>query len=93
MDYTVASVMQREVETVHPAMNVGELCAKLTQCRVEGFPVVEQNKLVGVVSRTDVLQALQSSNPLVDGSTSDDDSDCTFRTSSLRTHAAAWRIS
>lgn len=58
MPKTAADVMKRDVETVSPAWSLIDLERGFVEKRVSGFPVVEQGRLVGVVSRTDVLQQL-----------------------------------
>jgi CBS domain-containing protein len=52
--------MQKDLKVVTPTMTVAELCVNLIRHQVTGFPVVDQGHLVGVVSRTDVLQVLSS---------------------------------
>ncbi len=58
MDYVASSVMRKELETVSPSMTVAELDACFVEHHVSGFAVVEQGKLVGVVSRSDIIRAL-----------------------------------
>lgn len=54
----VADVMQREVRSVHPAMQLAELEEVLLRARISGAPVVENGRVVGVVSRSDVVRQL-----------------------------------
>lgn len=58
MDYVASAVMQKDVKTVPPTMTVAELEAFFSLHNVSGFAVVDDGKLVGVVSRSDVLAAL-----------------------------------
>lgn len=58
MDYVASSVMKKDVKTVPPTMTVAELEARFNLHKVSGFAVVDDGKLVGVVSRSDVLAAL-----------------------------------
>jgi len=53
-----ADVMKTEVLTVHPDMPISELAEQLTTNKPKVYPVVEHGRLVGIVSRSDVLQAL-----------------------------------
>ncbi|MBA56155.1 MAG: CBS domain-containing protein [Pseudomonadales bacterium] len=51
-------VMKTEVLTVDPDMGISELADQLTTNKPKVYPVVEEGKLVGIISRSDVLQAL-----------------------------------
>jgi predicted transcriptional regulator len=55
---TVADVMQVVVKTVHSTMTLPDLEEEFLRSGVSGFPVVDDNKLVGVVSRSDVIRQL-----------------------------------
>ena len=58
MDYVASVVMKKDVKTVSPTMTVAELEACFNRDKVSGFGVVDEGKLVGVVSRSDLLAAL-----------------------------------
>lgn len=61
MDYTdilASEVMQRSVDTVSPDMTLSELERAFLECGVSGFPVVENDDIVGVISRSDVVRQL-----------------------------------
>lgn len=53
-----ADVMQTAVVTVSPDLSLAALEDLLLAHRIGGAPVVERGKLVGVVSRSDVVRAL-----------------------------------
>lgn len=55
---TVGDVMTREIRTVGPKMALPDLDRALLEARVSGFPVLDDGRLVGVVSRSDVVRAL-----------------------------------
>lgn len=55
---TAADLMKTDVLTVEPDLPVSELAEKLTSSKPKVYPVVEQGRLVGIISRSDVLQAL-----------------------------------
>jgi CBS-domain-containing membrane protein len=52
---TVADLMRRDVVTVSPAASIRELAALLRSAGVSGVPVVEEGRVVGTVSVTDVM--------------------------------------
>ena len=54
----VGDVMTKEVRTVVPEMRLPELERALLQEQVRGFPVVQDGRLVGVVSRSDIVRML-----------------------------------
>jgi CBS domain-containing protein len=54
----VADIMTREVRTVPPDMRISDLERRLLKDRVGGFPVVEDGRLVGQVSRSDIVRML-----------------------------------
>jgi CBS domain-containing protein/nucleotide-binding universal stress UspA family protein len=56
-DCSTALVMTREVVTVSPRTSVQEAARLLLECEVDGLPVVDSERLVGVITRSDILQA------------------------------------
>ena len=56
----VADVMTTEVITVSPGTSVAEIATLLERHRIKRVPVVENGKIVGIVSRANLLQALAS---------------------------------
>jgi CBS domain-containing protein len=55
----VADIMRRKVVAVRPELPVTDLEALLVRERVAGVPVVEAGRVVGVVSRSDVVRQLE----------------------------------
>ena len=55
---TVRDVMTPNVLTVRPDMTLTELDEQLVEARVSGAPVVEGDKIVGIVSQSDVVRSL-----------------------------------
>ncbi len=51
--------MQSDVVTVHPELQLRELESVLLRERIHGAPVVEGGRVVGVVSRSDVVRQLK----------------------------------
>jgi CBS domain-containing protein len=57
-ELTAADVMRVAVKIVPPTMTLPELESELTESKLSGFPVVDAGKLIGVVSRTDVVRQI-----------------------------------
>lgn len=55
---SVASVMSRDVETVHPDDSLMDVAERFAESSHRRFPVMEENRLVGLICRRDVLRAL-----------------------------------
>jgi CBS domain-containing protein len=51
-------VMQSKVRTVSPGMSLPDLERLFLETRVNGFPVVEKGRLVGVISHSDIVRQL-----------------------------------
>ncbi len=58
MGLTAGDVMQTDVRSLHPKARLADLDQWLLQGRVGGAPVIEDGRLLGIVSRTDVLRQL-----------------------------------
>lgn len=54
----VRDLMRSDVDTVRPDTSLVEMERKAIELRVGRFPVVEDDVVVGVVSRSDVIRAL-----------------------------------
>lgn len=59
MEQPVETVMTVNPETVMPDLPLSRLLQQLVARQVKSFPVVEKGVLVGIISREDVLRALQ----------------------------------
>ena len=55
---TAADVMRGGIKSVSPRMTLPELEEAFVRDQVTGFPVVDHGKLVGVVSRSDIVRQL-----------------------------------
>lgn len=58
MDWTARDVMNAEVRTVGSEMRLPDLERALIEQGLSGFPVVDGGRLVGIVSRSDVVRQL-----------------------------------
>ncbi len=58
MDLLVKQIMQRNVYTIAPGVTLPELEKAFVKEGVSGFPVVDKGKLVGIVSRSDIVRQL-----------------------------------
>jgi len=54
----VADVMTRDVVVAHPETSVADIATLLERHRIKRVPIVRDGKLVGVVSRANLIQAL-----------------------------------
>lgn len=57
-DIETGAVMTREAVTVTPDVSIREVARLLVECDVNGLPVLENGRVVGVITATDVLKAL-----------------------------------
>ncbi len=60
MSGIVSDFMNSKIITVEAGSSIVDLADKFQDSSVRSFPVFDNNKLVGIVSRTDVLRALVS---------------------------------
>lgn len=58
MEQPAESVMTADPMTVTPDLPLSRLLQQLVAKQIKSFPVVEEGRLVGIISREDVLQAL-----------------------------------
>lgn len=56
----VSEYMATDIVTVNAEASIVDLASKFEASSVRSYPVYEENQLVGLVSRTDVLRALVS---------------------------------
>ncbi|MBI2494543.1 MAG: CBS domain-containing protein [Candidatus Rokubacteria bacterium] len=63
MGTTVAEVMTRPVISVRPSASIGAAAALLDRHRVRRLPVLDEGRLVGIVSRGDLVKALAMGAP------------------------------
>ena len=71
----VTDVMTRDVITANPETSLGDIAAMLERNRVKRVPIVEGSKLVGIVSRANILQALATATKKLPSLTTADDSE------------------
>lgn len=60
---TVADFMTAQVRTVNPHMNIYFVAGMFLNDVVRRFPVVENGKLVGAITRFDILRAVETNLP------------------------------
>jgi CBS domain-containing protein/anti-sigma regulatory factor (Ser/Thr protein kinase) len=61
-DLKVRDVMSSEIHTVTPKMTMADLLEILRQARISGTPVVDNGKMVGIVSLEDLIRSLRVSD-------------------------------
>lgn len=54
---SIGMLMTREVVAVSPRTSIQEAARLLFECEVEGLPVVDKEKFVGFITRSDILKA------------------------------------
>ncbi len=59
----VKDVMSKEVVTVHPDITVNEAIVMMVERKIQRLPVVENKKLVGIVTRGDIIRGLAKERP------------------------------
>lgn len=62
-DLTAADIMQRRVETLSSQMPLDEAVQAFARSHHRGFPVVDNGKLVGIVTQTDIGNSAQQQLP------------------------------
>jgi CBS domain-containing protein len=60
---TAADIMTRDVVTVGPATSLAEVADLMEERRIKRVPVLDQGRLVGIVSRSNLLRAFASLVP------------------------------
>jgi len=55
---TVDQIMTREVVTISPEATLREAALRLRQYRLGALPVMEEGQLVGIITRSDLLEAM-----------------------------------
>jgi CBS domain-containing protein len=88
----VADVMTRDVITAKPDSPLGDIAALLERRRIKRVPVVEGGKLVGIVSRANILQAVASAAKKLPSLASPDDAELRKKVVS-RIASEPWRPS
>jgi CBS-domain-containing membrane protein len=68
----VSEVMSSDVISATEETSLAEIAAILERNRIKRVPIMENGKLVGIVSRANLVQALASSAVRADGSTASD---------------------
>lgn len=58
-DVRVEDIMSTDVVTVTPDSELGEVAAKISKHEHGAFPVVEDGRLVGIITERDLLKAIQ----------------------------------
>jgi CBS domain-containing protein len=69
---TAAEVMTRKVITVTPEDDLAEVAMLLEKHSIKRAPVIDQGKLVGIITRSDLMRGLATHGPLNSGSAQSD---------------------
>ena len=54
---TIGEVMTTEIKTMTPRMTVEDAARLMIEHKIDGLPVMDNGKLVGIVTTTDVMKA------------------------------------
>jgi CBS domain-containing protein len=57
--FKIRDVMSKDMHTASPEMPISKVLDILRINRISGLPVVEQGKLVGILSIEDIVRAMQ----------------------------------
>jgi len=57
-DLPIHDVMTHEVVTVSPDTSIGEVAQRLLDHRIGGVPVIEQGRIVGVITESDLFRVI-----------------------------------
>ncbi len=60
---TVADYMSTEIRSVHPDMNIYFVAGMFLNDHVRRFPVIEDGRLVGAITRFDILRIIRELYP------------------------------
>jgi CBS-domain-containing membrane protein len=88
--HKVADVMTRDVISAAPYTSLGDIAAMLERNRIKRVPILEAGKLIGIVTRANILQALASATKKLPSLASADDSELR-RKVVARLGAETWR--
>jgi len=69
--YKISDVMTRTVITASPQTPLHEVAALMEKNAIRRLPIVENDRLVGIVSRANLLQAVASARQLLDTAPTD----------------------
>jgi CBS domain-containing protein/anti-sigma regulatory factor (Ser/Thr protein kinase) len=58
----IRDVMSRELHTVSPMMTMADLLELLRQSQISGTPVVDDGKMIGIVSLEDLIRSLRAND-------------------------------
>ena len=58
MDVLLENVMARDVKTLHPNDHLDRAAAMMLKHKIGGMPVVDGNKLKGIITESDIFKAL-----------------------------------
>ncbi|MEM4780908.1 MAG: CBS domain-containing protein, partial [Halalkalicoccus sp.] len=65
MEPRARDVMTSPVETAHPDDEVGDVLERLAKAEFNGFPIVEDGALVGIVTQGDLVRLFRKKDRVV----------------------------
>jgi CBS domain-containing protein len=65
MELRARDIMTTGVETAHPDDEVGDILERLAKAEFNGFPIIEDGNLVGIVTQGDLVRLFRKKDRLV----------------------------
>lgn len=58
LNTTITEIMEKNVITTSPLTRLGDLCKTMEDKSIGGLPVIQNDKLIGIITESDILKAI-----------------------------------